>query len=60
MQVNENFFNILWPIPFFFHCSAFYADCYFFIAAHDSLTGGIRNDNSPLAINIEWQITTHI
>lgn len=25
MQVNENFFSILWPIPFFFHCSAFYA-----------------------------------
>lgn len=37
MQVNEKFFNILWPIPFFFHCSAFYADCYFFTCAHDSL-----------------------
>ncbi len=27
MQVNENFFNILWPIPFFFHCPACHAGC---------------------------------
>ena len=28
----------------------------FLLAAYGSLTGGIQNDSSPLAINIEWPV----